>query len=125
MKILLIEPDRALAKTYMESLQQVGHHVQVAATAQGAIQAADAQTPDVVILELQLVGHSGVEFLYEFRSYTDWQHIPVIVQSGIPATEFTSQWQLLQQSLGVSTYLYKPYTSLRQLQAQLNELVLT
>jgi len=114
-QILLIEPDRLLAKTYCQSLVTAGHQVVVCAGAQTAITAADQTTPDIVILELQLIEHSGVEFLYEFRSYPEWQGIPVLVQTTVPPGEFADNWQLLKRELGVNAYLYKPHTSLRQL----------
>jgi len=113
--ILLIEPDRMLAETYRQCLVDAGHTVVPCASAQAAILAADQQRPDVVILELQLIEHSGIEFLYEFRSYSDWQAIPVIVQTQVPPKEFTSNARLLEHELGVSTYLYKPLTSLASL----------
>jgi two-component system phosphate regulon response regulator PhoB len=70
--ILLIEPDRLLAEIYQRALSSEGHNVVVCAGAQSAILSADQSTPDLVILELQLVEHSGIEFLYEFRSYSEW-----------------------------------------------------
>ena len=77
--------------------------------------AADQQLPDLVIVELQLIEHSGIEFLYEFRSYTEWQSIPVIIQSQVPPSEFSANWQSLKQQLGIDTYLYKPHASLQKL----------
>jgi len=115
MNILLVEPDRALAKTYAATLIDAGHNVVAAATAQSAIQAADAMKPDLVILELQLVEHSGIEFLYEFRSYSDWKSIPVVVQSYVPPAEFNDSWELLKNELGVQAYLYKPIATLKLL----------
>ncbi len=116
-QILLIEPDRVLAESYVQALLYAGHEVQAAGGAQAAILSADAIAPDLVILELQLVGHSGIEFLYEFRSYPDWQDTPVIIQTNVPRSEFADNWQLLQQELGVKSYLYKPRTSLHELLA--------
>jgi DNA-binding response OmpR family regulator len=120
-EILLIEPDRLLAESYVQALQAAGHEVNAASGAQAAILAADAIHPDLVILELQLVEHSGIEFLYEFRSYTDWQNIPVLIQSHVPAAEFSDNRQLLKDELGVREYLYKPRTSLSRLIASVNE----
>lgn len=114
-ELLLIEPDRLLAATYYQALHGAGHQVTIAGTAQAAILAADRITPGLVVLELQLVEHSGIEFLYEFRSYPEWQKIPVIIQTQVPVTEFTDNWRLLTEELGVRDYLYKPHTSLRRL----------
>lgn len=115
MNILLIEPDRILARTYQGALEQAGHEVRTAATAQAAIHAADDKQPDLVVLEMQLVSHSGVEFLYEFRSYPDWQAIPVVVVSNVPPGEFADSRELLHEELGVRAYHYKPRTTLRAL----------
>ncbi len=114
-KLLLIEPDRLLAETYHQALTAAGHEVMAANSAQAAVLAADQSLPELVILELQLVDHSGIEFLYEFRSYPEWQGIPVVVQTQVPASEFSENWRLLTEELGVKTYLYKPQTSLSQL----------
>lgn len=115
MKVVLLEPDRVLADTYKQALQTAGHSVTMCATAQAAIIAADHQKPDVVVMELQLTGHSGLEFLYEFRSYEDWMDVPVTALTNVPAGEFSDSWALLRDQLGVEQYLYKPMTNLRRL----------
>lgn len=109
--ILLIEPDRVLADTYKRGLEASGHSVVMCASAQSAIFAADEVTPDVVVMELQLIGHSGIEFLYEFRSYNEWQTIPVLIHSQVPPSEFSDAWAILKNTLSIEEYLYKPITS--------------
>jgi len=120
MKILLVEPDQKLAQTYTEYLVARGHAVVGRMGAQSGILAADCQEPDVVILELQLAAHSGAEFLHEFRSYGDWQHIPVIILSNVAPQEFRASEKLLRK-LGVKVYLYKPTTSLAGLLSAVEE----
>ncbi|MEO7364288.1 MAG: response regulator [Candidatus Saccharimonadales bacterium] len=120
----MIEPDRVLAETYREACVRAGHTLVPCASAQAAILAADQSRPDVVIVELQLIQHSGIEFLYEFRSYPEWQSIPMILHSVVPPAEFADNWQLLRQQLGVAQYLYKPQTSLRQLLAAIDNVSL-
>ncbi len=120
--ILLIEPDYVLAKIYKRAIEaDGGAEVTVVSGAQAAIMAADEHTPDLVILELQLIEHSGIEFLYEFRSYTEWQEVPILVQTVVPFGEFHDNWHLLQDELGVRAYLYKPHTSLSQLLSSITE----
>ncbi|MGH7241238.1 MAG: response regulator [Candidatus Saccharimonadales bacterium] len=115
MNVLIIESDKLLATTYARALHAVGHQPICCTNAQQAIFAADAHTPDVVLLELQLVSHSGIEFLYEFRSYPEWQDIPVIILSHVPPAEFADSWEVLSGELGVTDYLYKPHTTLVKL----------
>lgn len=121
MNILLVEPDRLLAQAYAQALQHAGHKVRVAPTAQAAIFAADERRPDLVLLEVQLVSHSGIEFMYEFRSYPEWQGIPVVIVSHVPPGEFADSWDLLKNELGVKAYRYKPRTSLAALLRLINE----
>lgn len=114
-KLLLIEPERLLADTYAAALTAAGHEVRHAATAQAAIHSADEVIPDLVLLELQLARHDGVEFLHEFRSYQEWQAIPVIVHSFMVPGELALAEPALRQRLGVGAVLYKPRTALKQL----------
>lgn len=112
--ILLIEPDKVLGRTYRGALQAAGYSVAVQTSAQGAIHSVDKQRPKLIVLELQLTKHNGVEFLYELRSYADWQRIPVIILSHIPAEE-AGLSDALQQKLEISAYCYKPQTRLQDL----------
>jgi DNA-binding response OmpR family regulator len=120
-KVLLVEPDRLLADTYRQAFERQGHQVMMCAGAQSAIYGADKRRPDVVVLELQLIGHSGIEFLYEFRSYVDWQTIPVIILTNVPAGEFSGSWEFMREELGVQAYHYKPLTSLQTLISAITE----
>jgi DNA-binding response OmpR family regulator len=120
--ILLIEPDILLARTYRTALEAHGYVVDICPSAQSAASCADMVKPDLVIMELQLVNHSGVEFLYEFRSYIDWQDIPVVVLTHVPAGEFAGCRHLFWNELRVNAYLYKPYTSLKKLLSTVQEL---
>ena len=120
-QILLIEPDKLLSNSYSKALKSVGYEVDAAKGSQEAIYIADKIKPDVVILELQLISHSGIEFLYEFRSYPDWQDIPVLLHTNVPYVEIGDNWQYLNDLLGVKRYLYKPTTTLQDLIANVNQ----
>jgi DNA-binding response OmpR family regulator len=114
MHVLLIEPDVVLARVYMQSFVRLQHRVTHVRGAQQAISAADADLPDVVVLEMQLAAHSGSAFLYEFRTYHDWLHVPIILHTLIPPDTLRVYEKSLNE-LGVAACLYKPQTSLRQL----------
>jgi DNA-binding response OmpR family regulator len=118
-RILLIEPNRNLAKQYWTVLEQAGHEVIICLNGQMAIGAADEQTPDIIILELQLKKHNGIEFLYEFRSYPEWQSVPVIVHSMVPQENLQGAAAL--PLLKLVNYLYKPASSLKKLVQAVDE----
>ncbi len=119
MRILLIEPDIGLAKIYIQALQRARHVVDWTQGADNAIHRADQQKPDIVILELQLAGHSGVAFLQEFRSYADWAEVPVVLHTMVPPVQLRAFQKSLQE-MGVCAQLYKPQTSLEQLVKTVN-----
>ncbi len=118
MEILIIEPDHVLSKIYKHALEAEGYKVGIAAGAQGAISYLDNHSIDLIIVELQLVEHNGIEFLYEFRSYSEWQNIPIIVHTMVPSN--VSERSKLR-GFGVVDYLYKPSCSLKQLVSAVEE----
>ena len=112
--ILLLEPDAIMGRIYQTSLTKKGHVVNRFSNADAAIASIDQHLPDLVIVELQLPMHNGVEFLYEFRSYQDLVHIPVVILTNIPPMlkSFNSGFW---EQLGVAAYHYKPLTKLSDL----------
>ena len=120
--IILIEPDPILAKIYTAALKDAGHNVAYSRHAQSAVHLADQKPPQLIILELQLPGHNGIEFLYEFRSYPEWQDVPVILHTLVRTRDLEAQLPRFEH-LGIVGYLYKPATNLRQLVQSVNELL--
>jgi DNA-binding response OmpR family regulator len=121
-KILLIEPDIKLGKIYEQTLKLAGHKVFWQTSAQTALNIVDKHQPNLIILELQLSSHNGVEFLYELRSYDDWRDIPVLIHSHVPPV-LKAISQMLWSDLGIAGYLYKPSTKLINLQRNVDSLL--
>lgn len=121
--VLLLEPNTVLAQTYTAALEHAGHSVVHVTGAQVAINAADKLTPDIVILELQLPRHSGIEFLHEFRSYPEWSGIPVIVSTMLAPHQVAPVSHALKRDLGVGAILYKPRTTLHDIVRLIREYV--
>jgi two-component system KDP operon response regulator KdpE len=120
--VLIVEPDQALARTLKQHLTQNEFKATVALTAQDGIIQADNAKPDVVVLELAMPEHNGIEFLQEFRSYADWLDVPIVVYSHIPRGDTglsVADWQ----KYGVVEYLYKPTSGLRQLSMAVGSVV--
>lgn len=113
-RILIVETDRLIAENLSKYLKKYGHDVDWQQDLQAAIDSADAVQPDLVVLDLMLCGRSGVEFLYEFRSYPDWHSIPVVLFSNISIRDLGTSTTGFGE-LNISAYHYKPTTSLAQL----------
>lgn len=120
--LLLMEPDRLLADTYAQALKQAGHQVVWQTDAQAALADLDAQPIDLVILELQLANHNGVELLHEIRSYPDWDQIPVLLHTMV-AQSHPGLGRAFWPQLGIAGYLYKPQTNLVKLAQTVDRLL--
>lgn len=121
MKVLLIEPDKILAKSCKKKFNEDGFKVDWCDNAQEAINKIDKETPDLIIMEMQLAGHNGVEVLYEMRSYPEWKKIPVIILSMVPYQDMNINY--LKDNLGVVDYYYKPKTKLSKLSSIAKEII--
>jgi DNA-binding response OmpR family regulator len=112
MNVLLVEPDILWAQLLEPYLTAQGHRVVAARTAQQAVAAADTVRPDIVFLEPLMAQHNGIEFLYEFRSYSEWYHIPVILLTR-HATVFDYTYDMMRAELGIKHIIPKQSLSLR------------
>jgi len=113
-RILFIEPDRILGANAKRIIKRAGHSVDWHVDPQAAMDSADSIRPDVIILDLMLASRSGVEFLYEFRSYPEWSKVPVIIYSSVPAEEFNADYVGFNQ-LDIAAYHYKPAATIAEL----------
>jgi DNA-binding response OmpR family regulator len=122
LKILLLETDSLLATNLLSFFSHCGYETEWQVDPQVAVLSADKTKPDLIILDLLLATHSGVEFLYEFRSYADWVKVPIIVFSNVSQRELGSSALALEQ-LGVTAFHYKPQTTLKQLVSSVNQIL--
>jgi DNA-binding response OmpR family regulator len=123
-RILFIEPDRLLGANAKNILKRAGHSVDWHVDPQAAMDSADAAHPDIIILDLLLAGRSGIEFLYELRSYPEWARLPVIIYSNVPAEEFTVAGIGAAQ-LDIAAYFYKPTTPISLLAKSIDQILQT
>ena len=118
-QVLLLEPNRILLRNYADFIRAKGFEVAECEDAQHGINDADKKRPDIVVVELMLAGHSGIEFLYEFRSYEEWLKVPVIIFTSLHKGEIGINDARLEE-LGVVAVLDKSKTSLDKLVTQIN-----
>lgn len=81
-EILLIEDSRVQAATYKHLLQQAGHSVRHAASAEEAFQICLQATPDLVVLDQYLGDKSGLEVCRRLKGDITLQVIPILVLTG-------------------------------------------
>lgn len=115
MRVLLVEEDILAGKLYAEALSAKDLEVHIVYSAQQALNALDEKLPDCIVLELDLRMHNGFEFIYEFCSQDDWKNLPIIIHTSIPLRRLENRL-VSWDELNVVDYLYKPTTTLTELQ---------
>ena len=122
-QVLLIEPDFILGNIYKDHLEKFHYNVVLCNNVQIAVNEVDINKPDIIILEIQNSSHNGIEFLYELRSYPEWQDIPVIIHSMLSEDSLKFN-EIIKKELGIVSCLYKPNSSLGKLHYELNKLLI-
>ena len=80
--VLVVEDDPWTRTVLTELLADEGYRVMRAASGIQALQLARSHSPDVIVLDLNLPGKSGLEVLRALRANEQTATIPVIVVSG-------------------------------------------
>ncbi len=76
---LLIEDDRDVAALFRHVLDMAGYHSEIVYDGVEAMKQLTSNPPDVVLLDLQLPGISGVDILQKMRADERMKNIPVVV----------------------------------------------
>ena len=101
-KILVIDDDDLVSRSLQKVLSKLGYNVQI------CLQAADAEKiilsfdPDIILLDIYLTTHNGLELLKQFR--TSYPEIPVIMITGYSDVKST----VLAIKSGAFDFLLKP-----------------
>jgi two-component system, OmpR family, copper resistance phosphate regulon response regulator CusR len=115
-RILVVEDERKLANVLASALQAEHYEVVLAPTGEDGFFRANAETFDLVILDLMLPGRSGLDILETLRKRN--VHTPVLIltaRNGIND-------RVLGLDLGADDYLVKPF-ALPELLARIRALL--
>jgi two-component system phosphate regulon response regulator PhoB len=119
-KVIFIEPDLVMGRIYEKAFKKKDYKVFIFTSAEEAIKFIDDTVPDLIVMEIQLHGHSGVELIHELRSYSDLYNVPIILNTLVTeqALRLTKQ---SMKSNKILRYFYKPETSLEKLTSYIEE----
>jgi two-component system phosphate regulon response regulator PhoB len=116
--VLLADDDRVQTLMLSTRLKAKGFKVTVAYDATQAWMAAIKTLPDVIVLDIQMPGGTGIAILKQLKTSTKTCQIPVIVLSG----SIDPQIAISVKDLGADEFLPKP-VDLDQLYRALSRLV--
>lgn len=82
-RILLVEDNPANTKLALLLLHKVGHTVQCAIDAETGVAMARAETPDLILMDIQLPGMDGLSATALLKGDPDTANIPVIALTAL------------------------------------------
>ncbi len=78
-KILIVDDEEVIRMLYGEELEEEGYEVITAGSGHGLMEMIERDKPDLVILDIKMAEHDGLDLLQEIRK--DFYNIPVILCS--------------------------------------------
>ncbi|MBS3140419.1 response regulator [Candidatus Woesearchaeota archaeon] len=109
-KILFIEDESALQKTFGDILGQEGYEMISAMDGEEGLKLAGAEKPDLILLDLILPKINGFDALEQLKDNLSTKDIPVIVLTNLEGTGDVEK----ALELGATTYLVKANYTLEE-----------
>jgi DNA-binding response OmpR family regulator len=109
-KILFIEDESALQKTFRDVLEKEGYEMISALDGESGLRLAKSQKPDLILLDLILPRKDGFEVLNELKEDKNTKEIPVIVLTNLEDIESVEK----AIELGATSYLVKAQYTLEE-----------
>jgi two-component system OmpR family response regulator len=116
MRVLLVEDDRMIGAAVTEALKDAAYAIDWVMDGESAIEAAEAERYDLVVLDLGLPGPDGIEILRRFRSIR--RQLPVIIVTARDGVDD----RIEGLDLGADDYLVKPF-EVRELLARMRAIL--
>ena len=118
MKVLIADDDKDLCQLLNAVLRKLGWDVVVAFDATQALMMAKNSKPDVIILDINMPGGTGIGALEKLRLNINTSMIPILVLSG--SVEKNIKDKIVK--LGAIAYLAKP-VDIDELQKRLERII--
>lgn len=104
-RILIVEDDLEVAGTVTRLLKRNGYEVLTLTSAQGAVEIALRQAPDVIILDILMPGVDGLELCRRLRTQAQLASTPLLFLTALNATSDI----VTGLEAGADDYLAKPF----------------
>lgn len=116
-KILFIEDEFALQKTFGEILRKEGYKMTSALDGETGLRLAETEKPDLILLDLVLPKLNGFEVLKQLKEKEKTKKIPIIVLTNLDGVGDVEK----AIELGAKTYLVKASYNLKEVIGKIKE----
>lgn len=118
-KILFIEDESAIQKTFGEVLSQEGYEIISALDGEIGLRLAKTKKPDLILLDLVLPKMHGFDVLKNLKEDRETKNIPVIILTNLEGIKDVDA--ALQ--MGAKTYLVKTQYTLEELVEKIKKIL--
>ncbi len=101
-RVLLVDDDPEVLRTFGRTLRRAGFDVEVAADGRTAVEQVNRDGFDVIVSDIAMPGMDGIQLLREVREHD--LHVPVVLVTGAPAVATAAK----AVEYGAFQYLTKP-----------------
>jgi len=116
-KILFIEDESALQKTFGDMLKNQGYEMISAINGEIGLRLAKTKNPDLILLDLILPKLAGLDVLKQLKQGPKTKNIPVIILTNLEDMENIEK----ALSLGATTYLVKASYALEEVMEKIKQ----
>ncbi len=106
-KIMIVEDNPVNQKVMQRLVKIFGHETLVIEDGFQAIEQVKLYKPDLILMDIQLVGISGIDITRDIKNDSQLKHIPVIAVTASATLE--DQEKIIRESK-CDDYLAKPFT---------------
>ncbi len=103
-KILIVEDNRDSLEILSLRITSIGYEAIKAHNSKEAIQCAEAEQPDLILMDMDLPDVDGVKTTAMLRQSPKTSHIPIVAITAWMA----ELWREKASKVGIATYLLKP-----------------
>jgi DNA-binding response OmpR family regulator len=104
-KVLVVDDEPAIAEIVSRYLERAGYQTNVARTGRDALRNADAQVPDVVVLDLMLPDMDGLEVMRRLRREGRRRGAIILLTARVEESD-----RVIGLRLGADDYVVKPFS---------------
>lgn len=104
--VLAVDDSPTMRNLLRASLEQEGYEVNLAADGVEGLEALVAQTPDLVITDINMPNMDGITLIKAIRSRRETRRVPIIVLTTETSETAKNQFKMI----GASAWVPKPYT---------------
>lgn len=101
-KVMIVDDDRTTVSLLQTLLELDGFEVVIVSMGKDVIPTAEADPPDIILMDYHLTDTEGVRVLRKIRQHESLSNMPVVMASGMDVTDEV-------MAAGANEFLVKPF----------------